>query len=60
LQLKTGSQSTSHEFKRMLQTIIEADAEHNHLPGYSFEIVDKKLVVRPKVEVEEVPLVFGS
>ena len=34
LQKKCGSTSTSREFKRLLQGIIEADAAHNHMPDY--------------------------
>lgn len=40
LRNKCGSQSTNKEFRRLLQTIIEDDTQHNHMPGYSFEILD--------------------
>ncbi|MEO0622203.1 MAG: replication initiator protein A [Pseudomonadota bacterium] len=34
LQLKCGSQSTSKEFKRLVKTVVEANAEHDHFPDY--------------------------
>ena len=33
LRNKCGSQSTAKEFRRLLQTIIDDDAKHNHMPG---------------------------
>lgn len=48
LQAKCGSQSTSKEFKRLLQTILANDQAHNHLPDYSFTMSGKIVVIRPK------------
>ena len=47
LKAKTGSKSTDKEFKRMLSQVIADNHTHNHMPDYTFELVDKKLVVRP-------------
>tara|TARA_R110002153_G_scaffold155395_2_gene307432 strand:+ start:114 stop:1139 length:1026 start_codon:yes stop_codon:yes gene_type:complete len=47
LKAKTGSQSTDKEFKRMLAKVITDNLTHNHMPDYTFELVDQKLVVRP-------------
>jgi hypothetical protein len=56
LQAKCGSQSTAKEFRRLLQTIIEDDAEHDHLPGYSFVIDGDMVDMRPKASNEPSPL----
>lgn len=47
LKAKTGSQSTDKEFKRMLSKVITDNLAHEHMPEYTFELVDQKLVVRP-------------
>ena len=47
LQEKTGSLSNTKEFKRMLAKVIADNLTHNHMPDYTFELVDHKLVVRP-------------
>jgi plasmid replication initiation protein len=47
LQEKTGSLSNTKEFKRMLAKVITDNLTHNHMPDYTFELVDHKLVVRP-------------
>ena len=44
---KAGSLSTDKEFKRMVTQVITDNKVHSHMPDYSFEIVDQKLVVRP-------------
>lgn len=51
LQEKTGSRSTSFEFARLVRTIVQNDQDHGHFPGYSLEIDDGKLIVRPKPEM---------
>ena len=47
LKEKAGSLSTDKEFKRMLAKVITDNLTHNHMPDYTFELVDQKLVVRP-------------
>ena len=47
LKEKAGSLSTDKEFKRMLAKVITDNLTHNHMPDYSFELTDHKLVVRP-------------
>lgn len=47
LKAKTGSQSTDKEFKRMLSKVITDNLAHEHMPDYTFELMDYKLVVRP-------------
>jgi plasmid replication initiation protein len=44
---KTGSLSTDKEFKRMLVRVINDTLIHEHMPDYTFELSDHKLVVRP-------------
>jgi hypothetical protein len=45
---KCGSQSTLKEFRRLLQSVIDADAEHNHMPGYRFALEGDIVEMRPK------------
>ena len=54
---KSGSQSTLKEFRRLLQTIIEDDKHHDHMPGYSFHLVqDGDMVeMRPKTSGQPRP-----
>jgi plasmid replication initiation protein len=47
LKEKAGSQSTDKEFKRMLSKVITDNLAHEHMPDYTFELSDHKLVVRP-------------
>jgi hypothetical protein len=49
LRNKTGSQSTSKEFRRLLQSIIEDDKEHGHIPQYAISIDGDNVEMRPKV-----------
>lgn len=48
LRLKCGSQSTLKEFRRLLQSIIQDDQVHNHMPGYSITLEEDLVVMRPK------------
>lgn len=48
LRNKCGSQSTAKEFRRLLQTIIDDDAKHNHMPGYAFAIDGEMVDIFPK------------
>ncbi len=52
LRNKCGSQSTTKEFRRLLQSIITDDTAHNHMPGYSFTIVDDMVEMKPKAGTE--------
>jgi plasmid replication initiation protein len=47
LKEKAGSLSTEKEFRRMLTKVISDNLTHNHMPDYSFELTDQKLIVRP-------------
>lgn len=48
LRSKCGSQSTLKEFRRLLQTIINDDRKHDHMPGYSFTLTDDMVEMRLK------------
>lgn len=50
LQHKCGSASTPKEFRRLVGKIIEEDAEHCHMPDYSFSFDNDMLEVRPRGE----------
>lgn len=50
LQHKTGSTSTSKEFKRLVKAICKADAEQSHMPDYRFRLLHDVLEVTPKPE----------
>ena len=50
LQHKTGSTSTSKEFKRLVKAICKADEEQSHMPDYSFRLLHDVLEVAPKPE----------
>ena len=55
LRIKCGSQSTTKEFRRMLQAIIEDDARHDHMPGYSFAMVGDIVEMRTKQQAPSPP-----
>lgn len=48
LRIKSGSQSTLKEFRRLLQSIIEDDKTHNHMPGYAFALDGDMVEIRAK------------
>lgn len=48
LQMKCGSTSTAKEFRRLIKTILETDAEEDHMPDYRFELEADILTARPK------------
>lgn len=50
LQHKTGSTSTSKEFKRLVKAICKADEDQGHMPDYSFRLISDVLEVAPKPE----------
>jgi len=48
LQLKTGSTSTSKEFKRMISAVILDNDRHSIIPDYSISLESKNVVFRQK------------
>jgi len=48
LQHKTGSTSTSKEFKRLVKSICRTDEEQAHMPDYRFRLLHDVLEVSPK------------
>jgi plasmid replication initiation protein len=48
LRLKCGAQSTLKEFRRLLQSIVDDDAAHGHMPGYSVMVDGDMVEMRPK------------
>ena len=42
---RTGSQSTFREFKRMIKAILD---DQDHIPDYTFELVDGTVYMRPR------------
>lgn len=49
LRMKCGAQSTLKEFRRLVQTIIDDDAHHHHMPGYSITLEGDMVEMRPKL-----------
>jgi plasmid replication initiation protein len=47
LKEKAGSLSTDKEFKRMVAKVIADNLTHSHMPDYTFELMEHKLIVRP-------------
>ena len=56
LRTKCGSQSTVKEFRRLLQSIIDDDAKHNHMPGYSIALDGDMVDMQPKPGAAPPPL----
>lgn len=50
LKHKTGSTSTSKEFKRLVKAICKADQEQSHMPDYRFRLLHDVLEITPKPE----------
>lgn len=50
----TGSSSTAAEFKRMMKSIIDNNAIHNHIPDYTFELVGELVKIRPRASFTEI------
>jgi len=48
LQHKTGSTSTSKEFKRLVKSVCKTDEEQAHMPDYRFRLLHDVLEVSPK------------
>lgn len=53
---KCGSNSTVKEFRRLLGKIIADDAQHDHMPDYTFAIDGDIVSVRPKAETLQTAL----
>lgn len=45
LQEKCGSGSTSKEFRRLVQAIVQEDERHNHIPDYAVRLEAEDMVV---------------
>lgn len=54
LQHKTGSTSTSKEFKRLVKAICRADEAQAHMPDYRFRLMHDVLEITPKPEFLEI------
>lgn len=50
LQKKTGSNSTMREFRRLVQNIVTANAEHQHFPDYAIELKDQIVTFRSRAD----------
>jgi hypothetical protein len=48
LRLKTGSQSTRKEFRRMVKAIVDMNNEKDHIPDYTFELEGDLFIIRPR------------
>lgn len=54
LRLKTGSQSTPKEFRRMVKAIVDMNNEKNHIPDYTFELDGDLFIIRPRSEFTDI------
>ena len=54
LQHKSGSTSTSKEFKRLVKAICLTDEEQSHMPDYRFRLIHDVLEVSPKAHFQDV------
>ena len=54
LRLKTGSQSTPKEFRRMVKAIVDMNNEENHIPDYTFELDGDLFIIRPRSEFSDI------
>lgn len=53
---RTGSTSKPAEFKRLLKTIFDDNAKHDHIPDYTFELIDDLVTIRPRTAFTEIYL----
>ena len=67
LQKKCGSNSTTREFKRLVQNIVRQDGKHSHMPDYSIKLDDggnvcfaNRGTMRPKNEPKQIGFFFIS
>lgn len=54
LRIKTGSQSTPKEFRRMVKAIVDMNIEKNHIPDYIFELDGDLFTIRPRPEFSDI------
>ena len=54
LRLKTGSQSSTKEFRRMVKAIVDMNNEKHHIPDYTFELDGDLFIIRPRSDFTEV------
>ncbi len=54
LHQQMGSQSTIPEFRRMLTAIIDNSCQHEHIPDYTFELLEDTVYIRPKTDFWEI------
>lgn len=54
LRIKTGSQSTPKEFRRMVKAIVDMNIEKNHIPDYTFELDGDLFTIRPRPEFSDI------
>ena len=54
LRLKTGSQSSPKEFRRMVKAIVDMNNEKHHIPDYTFELDGDLFIIRPRSDFTEV------
>ena len=50
----TGSTSTPAEFKRMMKSIVDDNAKHDHIPDYTFELKGDLVSIRPRSNFTEI------
>jgi plasmid replication initiation protein len=55
---KCGSNSTVKEFRRLLGKIINDDAQHDHMPDYTFMVDGDMVIVKPKRKSNQSSLPF--
>ena len=54
LRALTGSNSTAAEFKRLMKSIIDDNAKHDHMPDYTFELDGELVKIRPRANFTEI------
>ena len=59
LRIKCGAQSTLKEFRRLLQSIVDDDQTHNHMPGYSIALDGDMVEMRTKTTANVTPPLPG-
>lgn len=59
LRVKCGAQSTLKEFRRLLQSIIDDDKTHDHMPGYSIALDGDMVEMRTKTTSNVTPPLPG-
>ncbi|MBE8232990.1 MAG: replication initiator protein A [Endozoicomonadaceae bacterium] len=54
LHKKTGSRSTMREFRRMLNNIIDKNNLHEHIPDYTFSLIDDTIHIFPRPDFRKI------